>query len=43
MDADQRGRLEDILAAGRLIASYVRDTSQETPEMVSILEEYFST
>jgi len=27
MEADQVGRLRDILAAARLIASYVKDTS----------------
>ena len=29
MDVEQRGRLEDILKAGRLIASYVADTTLE--------------
>ena len=29
MEADQLGRLSDILNAGRLIASYVRDTTEE--------------
>ena len=29
MEADQAGRLRDILAAARLIASYVNDTSEE--------------
>jgi uncharacterized protein with HEPN domain len=28
MEADQLGRLRDILAAARLIASYLRDTTQ---------------
>jgi len=28
MEADQEGRLQDILTASRLIASYVKDTSE---------------
>ena len=29
MEADQLGRLRDILNAARLIASYVKDTTEE--------------
>jgi uncharacterized protein with HEPN domain len=29
MEADQIGRLRDILHAARLIASYVKDTTEE--------------
>ena len=39
MEADQLGRLRDILNAARLIASYVKGTTQD--ELGAILEKFF--